>query len=198
MDLPVFALHKVLFPGQGLSLHVFEERYLQMMEEVLPEDPFAIVAIRAGQEVGGPYEPYRVGVSVVPDDFELNGDGTYDVTVRAVSRVRLLEQASREPYPRWRVEPFPEHGEIDRETFARAVGAAVRFLEIAGMSRTFDLPTGDLPAASYTLAAMAPGLVPDRQELLEIPGSEERFRRLTEVFRMEAGLLRALRERRER
>ena len=54
MDLPVFALHTVLFPGQRMALRVFEERYLLMMEDVLP-GPFVVVAIRKGQEVGGPY-----------------------------------------------------------------------------------------------------------------------------------------------
>jgi hypothetical protein len=32
MDLPVFALHAVLFPGERMALRVFEERYLEMME----------------------------------------------------------------------------------------------------------------------------------------------------------------------
>ncbi len=69
----------MLFLGQGLTLHVFEERYLQLMEDVLPEGPFTIVAIRVGREVGGPYEPYGVGVRVVPDDFDLQEDGIYRI-----------------------------------------------------------------------------------------------------------------------
>lgn len=192
MDLPLFALHTVLFPGQGLTLHVFEERYLQMMEDVLPESPFAIVAIRIGQEVGGTYEPYRVGVRVTPDDFELNEDGTYQVTVRATDRVRLLEQVARSPYAVWRIETPPETPEPDAGDFASAVGSALRFLEAAGISGKLELPTEDLVAASYTLAAMTPGLIPERQELLEISDPGERLRKITKIFRTEAGLLRAL------
>ena len=114
MELPLFALHTVLFPGRSMTLHVFEDRYLQMMEQVLPESPFAIAAIRYGREVGGTYDPYRVGVQVVPEDYELDDDGTYTVQVRAVERVRLLELVASDPYVRWHVEALPEQGAVRR------------------------------------------------------------------------------------
>ena len=78
MDLPVFGLHTVLFPRQRMDLRVFEARYLAMMEAILPHDPFVIVSIREGQEVGGDYRASRVGVTVrvdahepLPDDMQL-------------------------------------------------------------------------------------------------------------------------------
>ena len=192
----MFAHHSVLFPGGDLELRVFEERYLRMMEDILPEAPFAIVAIRHGQEVGGTYAPYVVGVRVIPVDFELEEDGTYEVHVQAQDRVRLLEQVADRPYARWRVEPFPEDGSADATLTAGAMAAAVRFLEIAGVEGELEVDP-DPAAMSYTLAALTPGLVPDRQTLLEIPGPAERLERLTHLFRQEAGLLRALWERRE-
>ncbi len=197
MDLPLFALHTVLYPGRDLSLHVFEERYLQMMEDVLPEAPFAIAAIRRGQEVGGPYDPYRIGVLVLTDEFELNDDGSYDVTVRAVERIRLLEATSDRPYSRWSVESFPDEDGAEPGVLAKAVMSAVRFLDAAGVEGELDV-SSDAAEMSYTLAALVPGLVPERQALLEIPSASERLSRLGEIFTMEAGLLRALRERRER
>ncbi|HEU4353996.1 MAG TPA: LON peptidase substrate-binding domain-containing protein [Actinomycetota bacterium] len=199
MELPLFALHSVLFPGGDLELQVFEERYLRMMEDVLPKAPFAIAAIRHGREVGGPYDPYRVGVRVVPVDFELGDDGTYLVHVRAEERIRLREPSADGPYPRWRVEPFPELGLVDPDVsdaaITTAVTAAVRFLGVAGVKG--DLEVGHDPVAmSYMLCALTPGLVPDRQAFLEIPGTAERLAGLTRRFRQEAALLRALRARR--
>lgn len=195
MELPLFALHSVLFPGGDLELHVFEERYLRMMEDVLPEAPFAIAAIRHGQEVGGTYVPYPVGVRVLPVDFELLEDGTYEVHVHAEDRLRLLEPVAEHPYARWRAEPFPEEGPADRRLVAGAMAAAVRFLDVAGVDGELEFEP-DPVAASYTLATLTPGLVPDRQALLQIAGPAERLERLTRSFRQEAGLLRALRERR--
>lgn len=195
MELPLFALHSVLFPGGDLELQVFEERYLRMMEDVLPEAPFAIAAIRHGREVGGPYEPYPVGVRVAPVDFELGDDGTYLVHVHAEERIRLLAPSTNGPYARWHVEPFPDLGPVELDVAASAVAAAVRFLGVAGVRG--DLRVEHDPVAlSYTLCALTPGLVPDRQAFLEIPGTAERLAGLTRRFRQEAALLRALRARR--
>ncbi len=99
MDLPVFALHTVLFPGQRMALRVFEERYLLMMEDVLPAGPFVVVAIRKGQEVGGPYEANRVGVTVDVEDYEFDADGTYRLRILGRDRVALIAASRSEPYP---------------------------------------------------------------------------------------------------
>jgi Lon protease-like protein len=53
--LPLFPLNTVLFPGTILPLHVFEERYKQMIGACLEENSrFGVVLIRSGEEVGGP------------------------------------------------------------------------------------------------------------------------------------------------
>jgi Lon protease-like protein len=197
VDLPLFALHTVLYPGARLGLRVFEERYLRMMEDVLPEGPFAIAAIRYGREVGGAYEPYDVGVTVTTEDHELGDDGTYAIRVRATDRVRLLEVVASTPYARWRVEPYPEDGEADATVGAAAVTAAASFLDVAGIDAELAMDP-DATRLSYALAGLTPLLVPERQALLELPGPAERLDRLTRVFRREAGLLRALRQRRGR
>lgn len=197
MELPLFALHSVVYPGADLELRVFEDRYLAMMANVLPGEPFAIAAIRVGREVGGPSTPYEVGVSVVPVDHEVTDDGAIEVHVHAEGRVRLLAPVPGGPYARWQVEPFPEEGTASDEVMARAFGAATRFLREAGVSGEIPLDR-DPVAMSYLLATLTPGLVPDRQELLEIPGPAERLASLTRRFRQEAGLLQALRGHRAR
>lgn len=192
----MFALHTVLFPGQAIQLTVFEERYRLLLEDVLPEGPFAVVAIRRGQEVGGPYEPYGVGVRVIPEDHEVNEDGTYRLEARAVERLRLVEPVRAEPYAVWRVEPYPERGGAGPEAVAAALAAWRRFLEAAEMEAAGELPE-ESALLSYGLAAALPRLLPDHQALLELPGPAERLAQVARSFRMEAGLLRALKGRRE-
>ncbi len=192
MDLPVFALHAVCFPGQPVGLRVFEERYLLMMEDVLPEAPFAVAAIRHGREVGGPAEPCRVGVIVVVQDYDFDAeDGTYALRAVARDRVALVHPLAHDPYPRWKTEPYPDEGGAGTDDVEKVAEALTRYLAAIGEAATPVLPH-DPVAASYVLAAAAPGLVPERQALLEVPGAGERLRRLDALFRREAALVRAL------
>jgi Lon protease-like protein len=195
VELGLFALHTVLYPGQTLQLVVFEDRYRALMEDVLPEGSFAVVAIRRGQEVGGDYEPYDVGVRVTPVDYEVTDEGSYQLEIRADERLRLLEQTRDEPFPTWRVEPVPESGSATPEAAARALAAWRKFLAEAEMEAEGDLPE-DSVLLSYALAASLPTLLPDHQALLELPGPAERLAQVARAYRMEAGLLRALKGRR--
>jgi len=64
MELPLFPLNTVLFPGATLPLHVFEERYKQMINQCLESrSPFGVLLIRSGNEVGTPTEPFEVGTT---------------------------------------------------------------------------------------------------------------------------------------
>ena len=75
-ELRLFPLHTVLFPGMQLPLQVFEPRYRQLVSECLSEgEPFGVVLIKDGPEVGGTPEPYMVGTTAVLDSV-LPIDGT--------------------------------------------------------------------------------------------------------------------------
>src|SRR5258708_19585586 len=53
--LPLFPLGAVLYPGMLLPLHIFEERYRQLVQDLLegPEPRrFGVIAIRKGRETG--------------------------------------------------------------------------------------------------------------------------------------------------
>ena len=52
--IPMFPLNLVLFPGQILPLHIFEDRYRLMVKEIIDKDrEFGVVLIERGSEVGG-------------------------------------------------------------------------------------------------------------------------------------------------
>lgn len=193
MDLPVFALHTVLFPGQSMSLRVFEPRYLAMMEDVLPSGSFAVVAIRSGQEVGGTYDANRVGVTVSIEAHVQDDDGTHRLRIAGRDRIALIEPVRHEPYPTWMVEPFPDEGGAGTDDVESAVSALTRYLDVTREASN-DVPSvpSDPVAASYLLAAATPGLVPQRQALLEIAGAGDRLAEVRAIFRREAALVRAL------
>ena len=190
--MPVFALHTVLFPGQRMALRVFEERYLLMMEDVLPAGPFVVVAIRKGQEVGGPYEANRVGVTVDVEDYDFDDDGTYRLRILGRDRVALIAASRSEPYPTWEIEPFPDEGGAGTDDVEAAFEALLGYLRASGELEARPSFRREPVSASFTLAAATPGLLPQRQALLEVPGAGERLRIVRETFRREAALLRAL------
>ena len=62
LELPIFPLGTVLFPGMPLPLHIFEERYKRMIGRCLDGDrAFGVTLLKSGREVGGPAIPHEVG-----------------------------------------------------------------------------------------------------------------------------------------
>ena len=194
MERPVFALHTVLFPGQPLTLRVFEDRYLRLMDEVLPDGSFVIAAIQRGREVGGPAETYRVGVTVGTTNHGTIVDGSLWLEVRATDRVALIEPVSPGgPFPRWRVAPYPDEGGAGTDDVEAAAGALHRYLSATGEEDARPIIPRDPVTASWAIAAAVPGLVPDRQSLLEAPGAGVRLARARDRLAIEARIVTTLR-----
>src|SRR5437773_5641479 len=97
--LPLFPLNTVLFPGMGLPLHVFEERYRQMIGECLEADRcFGVCLIRYGSEVGGPAEPYLVGTQAEILAVRRLPDGRMNLVAAGRRRFRVVEITRWQPY----------------------------------------------------------------------------------------------------
>lgn len=193
MDRPVFALHTVLFPGRSLTLHVFEDRYLRLMDEVLPAGSFVIAAIHRGREVGGPAETYRVGVTVRVGDHGTAVDGSLWLEVHASDRVALIEPVSPAgPFPRWRTVPYPDEGGAGTDDAEAAADALRRYLRAIGEEDARPVVPRDPVMASWAIAAAVPGLVPERQALLEVPGAGTRLAKARDRLATETRLVTAL------
>ena len=88
--LPLFLLNTVLFPEQRLPLRVFEARYMDMVTDSLKtEQPFGIVQIRSGSEVGGVAEPEDVGTLAHIEGWEMTEPGVLHILVRAGRRFAI-------------------------------------------------------------------------------------------------------------
>jgi Lon protease-like protein len=129
--LPLFPLGTVLYPGLLLPLHIFEERYRQLVRDLLAngEAPrFGVVAIREGRETGvsGVSALYPVGCTAVLRQVQKYPDGRYDIVTVGVQRFRLLAVDESQPYLRGEVELLPEEAgdPAEAELAARAVRPA--------------------------------------------------------------------------
>jgi len=95
LTLPLFPLGSVLYPGLVLPLQIFEERYRQLVADLLagPEPrQFGVIAIRHGRETGinGVSELYATGCTAIVQRVERHDDGRYDLITVGAERFRLL------------------------------------------------------------------------------------------------------------
>jgi Lon protease-like protein len=131
VELPLFPLHTVLCPGIALPLHIFEERYRRLIGQCLDrEEPFGVVLIRKGREVGPVPEVARVGTTAVIRQAARYPDGRLDIVTVGETRFRIDSiDPGREPYLVGDVELLdePVGGTAERaDEAARATGR--RFL----------------------------------------------------------------------
>ena len=203
VELPMFPLGTVLFPGALLPLHVFEPRYRALTRHCLAGEregragELGIVLIERGSEVGGGDVRFDVGtrariVSAVPLE-----DGRWFLVLQGVDRIRVLQWLGEEPFPRAAVEPLAEdtggpHGEAARDrverVLRRALALAAELGEPAAAPATVALDPA--PAvASWQAATVAPLAVLDAQRVLATTGADDRLLLLEALLDDEVAVL---------
>ena len=93
MQVPLFPLRTVLYPGGPLPLRIFESRYLDMISKCLKNDsPFGVLLIRSGSETG-PASTYDIGTLARITDWYQGSDGLLGITAVGEQRFRLLSSS---------------------------------------------------------------------------------------------------------
>jgi Lon protease-like protein len=142
MEIPLFPLHTVLCPGIVLPLHIFEERYRAMTRRCLDTgDPFGIVLIRDGREIGTVGAATLAGVGAFAEIREAGRypDGRFDLLAAGTGRFAIESvDARKEPYLVAQVTPLDD--EVGDETIAErlAAGAIRRFVRYLDLMRARD------------------------------------------------------------
>ncbi len=109
--LPMFPLGTVLLPGEHLPLRVFEPRYREMLDvcRAAPQGPlFGVVLIERGHEVGGGEVRHDVGtVAQILTEHQVEPT-VFTLDCLGGQRIRVLEWLPDDPFPRARVQVWPE------------------------------------------------------------------------------------------
>ncbi len=135
-----------LFPHGGLPLYIFEPRYRRMLEEALEGDCFFAVARLLGDEAGDPADFVApVGTIGLVRASREKTDGTSQLLIHGVMRVRFTEWHQERDYPYASVEPVlsvfePEdQAKAAMKTLRGCVEDAVRSLPEEVQSGVFAL-----------------------------------------------------------
>ena len=161
VELPLFPLKTVLFPGQVLPLHIFESRYQTMIRRCLAEDSplFGVVLIREGQEVGGHAEPHPVGTMTRIIESTHLPDGTMNIITVGTERFRIRQLLHDQPYLRGEVETFPMLEPEDPTKVAwltRIVrGKVSRYIELIAEAAGLQIEIGDVPDTPQQVGYLA-------------------------------------------
>ncbi len=97
---PVMTLSNcVLFPQAILPLHIFEPRYRKMLKDVLTGNRlFAVATLNETAEDVGIEPPFPTATVGIIRACQHHADGTANVVLQGLARIRIEEIVSEEPY----------------------------------------------------------------------------------------------------
>src|SRR3984885_12725025 len=202
--LPLFPLGTVLYPGLLLPLNIFEERYRELVRDILdgPEPRrFGVIAIRKGRETGvdGISALYEIGCVATVREVAEQDDGRYHLVTGGTPRVRLASLDKSRPYLQGEVDLLEE--EVGDEAAAGLAVHAVQrgfhgYLEALASRESVEVTVPELPdepvLLSYLVAASMILDLSVRQDLLAEPDAERRLGAERALLARETTMLRSL------
>jgi Lon protease-like protein len=199
IELPLFPLDVVLFPGENLPLHIFEPRYRLMINECSQEEkPFGIVLVRPDSE-HLEEEPYPVGTMAEIVALDRLKDGRMNLIARGLQRFRILSQHRQKPYLSGLVEVYEDVGGQEQALTNYANQARELFdsylqilLEVVGKQHIdFNLPA--VPEElSHFIAYFLDVQNERKQQFLELTSTKQRLVEEIDILRHELPLMRQM------
>jgi uncharacterized protein len=196
LELAMFPLESALLPNQDLPLRVFEPRYGALVRRCIDGDePFGVVLISAGREVGGGASRCDVGILCRIAECSDLGAGRYALRCRTGERIRVSEWLPDDPYPRASVTLWPDEPG-DPVTNAHLLDLEDRVMalfERIAEARGARLPdrdvllgygeddAGDAGQRLFALASRVPIGTADLYTVLSAPSAADRLAALREA-----------------
>jgi Lon protease-like protein len=175
-ELGLFPLGIVLLPSEQIPLHIFEDRYQELIGECLDEEQeFGLIfADEDGlREIGT-----RAAVTEVLERFD---DGRLNIVVEGGERFRLLELTEGRSFQTGLVDPVEDEVDpADPKDTETALELYHRLVELTGAE--VEEPRLDAEQLSFELAGrfeLAPEL---KQRLLQLTSERERMSLLAELL----------------
>ncbi len=189
--IPVFPLPgALLLPRARLPLHLFEPKYLQMLDDVLKTEHRLIGMIQPYAGPNSTDQLHRIGCAGRVTAFSETEDGRYMITLSGASRFRLRNEVDGfTPYRRAKVDwsgferdlgVEEKVGDWDRAVFMRDLG---QYFDAQDMSADWDsLKDADDELLINSLSMLCPFEPEDKQALLEAPSLTTRCETLATLL----------------
>jgi uncharacterized protein len=198
-ELAMFPLESALLPNQDLPLRIFEPRYGALVRRCIDGDePFGVVLISAGREVGGGDSRCDVGTLCRIAEYADLGAGRYALRCRTGERIRVSEWLPDDPYPRatvtrWPDEPGDPVTPVTQAQLLELEDRVMDLFERIANARGARLPdrdvllgygeddAGDAGQRLFALASHIPIGTADRHTVLSAPSAADRLATLSEA-----------------
>ena len=193
LEIPLFPLNLVLFPGMRLPLHIFEERYKTMISDCIErEASFGVLLIKEGLEAGGPAEPFHIGTTArITQNTQLEG-GRLNILTVGEKRFELVEIVRTTPFMIGKIRFLTEEqGEISEQLLIEIQEEYETYLKqlstvAGGWNRHINIPTDSSSLAKDIIATLASSIELTtglRQEILEDNQVNTRLERLLPLLK---------------
>jgi len=183
-----------------LALHIFEERYKLMIGECLQDtQPFGIVLIRSGSEIGSGADFHPIGTTAHITQVERLPEGRMNIVTLGYRRFKIQNVRHDRPYLVGLVEDFPLEG-TDNVVAQPLVNDLTlmlqRYLDIFAKLGKVDLHMTELPKDAETLAFLIAIVLrtpmKDKQDLLNAADLLSLLKLERRMLRREAQILKLL------
>ena len=193
----LFPLGFVLMPGAALPIHVFENRYRELVGDVTGPGAlraFGVVSLVRGTETSRDVEVSPIGTLAEIVELQRYPDGTVDLLTMGSRRFRVLEiDSTSRPYLQARIEWLPEdEGRLPGALLLAARALCHEYCELLAelSDRQFgDPPSRDPLKLSYEIAVRLHLHEGERQRLLAATSVAERLRIGATLLRREIALV---------
>ena len=191
-ELPLFPLPVVLFPGMPMPLHIFEDRYRQMLADVRAgNNLFALSYFDSSSSEEDMPSAGHVGCVAEVAETQALPDGRSNILAVGVIRYQAEAYIERgDSYLVVRPSYFEDDEEDESELANKSREVASLFMRVGNAIRMINDERGNLPDISDTEAQKLSFLVAaameieleTKQDLLELRSTSERLDRLRDLL----------------
>lgn len=184
MNMPLFPLNTVLFPGCPLDLQIFEARYLDMVSRSMKQgEGFGVVAIVEGAEVGeaaGQFSALGCEARIV--DFQQRPNGLLGIRVEGgrrfrVERAQVLPDQLTLAEVQWLDDTPAQALQAGDADLLALLGALVEHPMVSGLG--IDAEVEHQAALANRLAYLLPLPPEQKLQLLALDDPQERLEQLS-------------------
>lgn len=190
-SLPILPLHGfVFFPGMGFPLQVSDDSAKQLIDDTLLQDRiFGLITHRPATKdmdaaILGPHL-FEVGVAGYIHKLIKNEDGTYQILVSGIRKIKTTKFIQETPYLKAEIELLPMEEEHDQEVSALTMNLVEQFKQLVQLTRlppelimTMESLTNPFHIA-YLTCSQLNAKAETEQEILEIVKIKDLLREVT-------------------